>query len=417
MTHRVGFRVPAEPGRVLCGIALLPEAGHNWAPVDPSEVEPVTVEVSSREPVFAADDALATAIQCESAGMHALATAIAREVPSLFVSRPGGRLLTRQFKLSVVFGPPDLSHKGRVAYLAWAYWCNALVEPNCNRMDAARRMEALMASEPALRADEEKQRLLESLKAALRPSIAQPGSVEAQIDHLVEISGEPGGGQQIMDGDRRYADLAMSGFSAMPELLEHMTDSRLTRALIGGSRRIAIPRHLRVGDLISSIIANLAGEELPQGWLDTSNEFSSERIEAAKRWWAGASKQGEEAYFMSHVLPPQHGDQPRLPLRLMLTILAKRYASNLPKVFRDITAAAEQSSTGPAYTWLAAAPYQDVPSIVTASALPHAQVVEVLLWGSEQPVGVIASASATQLKRFDPKDVTEVKASLGGRGR
>ena len=90
MTHRVGFRVPAEPGRVLCGIALLPEAGHNWAPVDPSEVEPVTVEVSSREPVFAADDALATAIQCESAGMHALATAIARE-GTVAICQPPGR--------------------------------------------------------------------------------------------------------------------------------------------------------------------------------------------------------------------------------------------------------------------------------------------------------------------------------------
>ena len=293
VTYRLGFRTAGEiDGLVLCGVTLVPSGRIKWEGVLPKAVDAANVEISSREAVFPTDDALATAIQCEAVGMHDLAQSIIDQTPSVFWGRVKP---SRMFAKSVAFGPPDLPVKDRVAYLGWAYWCDRLTEPDCDRSEAARRMEFLMGCEPALRADEGKVALLNSLKAALRPSHATPGSIESEIDHLVELSGEPVGGQDIFDGDREYAHLALRGFAAVPDLLKHVADDRLTRAFVGGINRMAVPRHQRVGELVSAIIANIAGDALSQAWLGHAHEFPPNHMATAEKWWADATKQGEEA--------------------------------------------------------------------------------------------------------------------------
>lgn len=268
-----------------------------------------------------------------------------------------------------------------------------------------------MRAEPALRADEEKARLLRSLEAALRPSNATPGSVESEIDYLVELSGETVGGQDILEGDRKYAELALRGFAAVPELLKHVSDDRLTRAFVGGSNRMAIPRHLRVGELVSAIIGNIAGDDLDRGWIGRRSEFSPKRMAEAEKWWTAASKQSEEAYFVAHILPAQVNEQPRLPLRLMLITIAKRYPARLAEVFRQIATAAAQPHPHQSYPWLAVVAYEDVPSFVTTSALPADKKIELLLWGSEHAVEPIAGASKHELARFKQDDVARIRAA------
>ena len=50
------------------------------------------------------------------------------------------------------------------------------------------------------------------------------------------------------------------GFDAVPYLIEHLDDDRLTRAMEGGF--MAFPRNVRVGDVVSDLLENLAGQDI-----------------------------------------------------------------------------------------------------------------------------------------------------------
>src|SRR5262249_36868837 len=123
---------------------------------------------------------------------------------------------------SSFYQPPNLPPHTTLAYMAWTHWANELVKPDTDRSQIARRMKELLDGEPRL--DNEGNRTyLKCLQAALVPSNARPGSVEAMIDDLVEVSYNPDRTTDY-DPDPRIQRLADAGFAAVPALIEHVDD-------------------------------------------------------------------------------------------------------------------------------------------------------------------------------------------------
>src|SRR5262249_20251666 len=143
--------------------------------------------------------------------------------------------------------------KTALADLAWAHSKNELVRPDTDRARTARRMKALLAAEPRL--DTKANRaLLKSLEAALVPTTAKPGTVERLMDDRTEMCNR---GRPYGEADRHYTRLAHAGFVAVPALIEHLDDDRLTRSVKQGFN---VPTwNMRVKDVVSDLLQELAG--------------------------------------------------------------------------------------------------------------------------------------------------------------
>lgn len=267
---------------------------------------------------FPSNAGLAVALQCKARGWDALAQ----------------QLWTSSLKNAIghnfggFYQPANLPNRTAVAYLAWTYSGNELVKPDTDRTKTAKRMKALLAAEPKVcaRGGEE---LLKSLEAALVPSIAKPGSVERMIDDLTEMC------NTFLEHDTkdpRYTRLAVEGFAAVPALLEHLDDERLTRSIKHGFNNFPT-HHVRVQHVVSDLLQALAGDDAGKDWLRRQQGWAVKKADA-QAWWEKARKEGEEAYLLGHVLPA--GEQAGWPNELMLEIIAKKYPQHLPTLYKTI---------------------------------------------------------------------------------
>jgi hypothetical protein len=219
------------------------------------------------------DDALTLAVQCHARGWEELARA-------LFAH---GREKTDE-------GPP----RTVLLRAAWDYWWRELGRPATDWSAIARRLRALRAADGALDTEENRE-LLASLEAALVPSKARPGTIEAMIDDLIQERNtwyEPTEGAPQMPPSKRLFE---QGFAAVPHLIDHLEDGRLTRYLwvSGGVSGIPhAPFYFRVGDHVGYVLARVSGSQV--GRRSTRAE-----VEA---WWVKARKLGEEAYWVRHAL-------------------------------------------------------------------------------------------------------------------
>jgi hypothetical protein len=114
---------------------------------------------------------------------------------------------------------------------AWEYWWDALSEPAADWRMIAGRLRALRAADRILDT-EENRRFLKSLEAALVPSKARPGTIEAMIDGLMQERNRHYGnlGEDVVP-EQPSDRLVGCGFAAVPHLMDHLEDDRLTRYL------------------------------------------------------------------------------------------------------------------------------------------------------------------------------------------
>src|SRR5262249_54493295 len=113
----------------------------------------------------AGDHALGLAILCQARGWTSLAE-------KFFERRP---------KDSEIRLPGS-----NLRFEAWYYWQNELSKPRSHWPTIARHMGILIGTEPDLNSTDNKA-LMRSLQAALVSSKATAGSIEAQIDALVDV--------------------------------------------------------------------------------------------------------------------------------------------------------------------------------------------------------------------------------------
>lgn len=290
------------------------------------------------------DDLLLLAIQCDLLGWHELAV-------SAFDTWQGRHLKNEN-------PVTDLR------YRAWNYWEKQIYEPNSDWVKIARRLQGMQNDKPNA-TDVDAPGILRRLKLSLVPSKAKPGSVDALIDELIDV---PAVGQP----DPRVDALVKLGFDAIPTLIEHLDDDRMTRACyhdsmghsrlgIDLSRPLSYPYSVKhfVRDIICDYMVDEDASQLREMGKDLSRE-------KALAWWAEAKKEGEEKYLLRNVVKDQPGNHS--PREELIRVIEVKYQHRLPGVFIELR------KTEP--HWMSLAPFVEA---LVRSPLPAATKKQVLL--------------------------------------
>ncbi len=334
-------------------------AFHDESEVKFDSIEPTPAALGGEPRLW--DDNLDAAIHCEALGWNALAKA-------LFESRDDINPETAEANL---------------AANAWSHWKNKLQEPGGNWPEIARRLRAIMTDRSKEFGEYEKKFVL-SLEKSLAPSTAKPGSLEAMVDGLIEISEEKNPVIQVPPGsDSPYYKLAIKGFDAVPTLIEHLDDERLTKAYRQPFNNFP-GYHYRICDFATDILQNLAGNDLG-AWRLRGDILGKADAQA---WWEEAKKLGEEGYLLRHVLGDEESTRPNW---LLLEIITKKYDKNLPQVYRKILA------DRPKMDGLA------VLHAISKSSIPAAEKRRLFILGIEHKNPTHQQDARELLKRLDAK--------------
>lgn len=207
---------------------------------------------------------------------------------------------------------------------ACAYWEARVLDPGSDRIAIARRLKVVLKD---LGKDEAVDRdLPRALELAAAPGRGKPGTVEAAIDRLVDVTST----DNYMVGMKlsphpAYAEVAHLGFDAVPALLEHLSDDRATRtrpyALNGNPGSI-----YRVRDLARDLLEEFAEPGL--GKLKHEHHKTAD----LERWWTASQRIGEKRYCVDHVLDRT---EPHARVNWALVqVLRHKYPECLPEVYR-----------------------------------------------------------------------------------
>ncbi|QJW93326.1 hypothetical protein [Frigoriglobus tundricola] len=252
-------------------------------------VEPAAVEgAESTSDVMRAvafrdgDYLLAFAVQCQERGRFDLATRLYAQAREEF---------GEDEKPLTVFENLHL--------IAWVYWRKQTTERGTDRAQDLRRLLELAEEDPSLRTPSN-DRFLRRLERTVAPRKSKPGTVEALIDELTEYWDDPLGFPQKPAERASYWKLAELGFDAVPALIEHLGDDRLTRTYIPG----ALPfggDDLTVGHLCSQLLFDLSARTIGGKY----SELVDDRLDPVevRKWFEKAKQVGEEKWLLDHALP------------------------------------------------------------------------------------------------------------------
>lgn len=304
-TYGYGFLLSpakeARDGTILHGLNVWQRSRKEIGPaVDPTRLDRLLADGNTSSAT-----ALALAIQ-----MHARGWAIGRKVLD-----ERGKLLDH--------GTP----RHRLHMEVWEHWENQLFGGDFDDWPyICPRLKALMALEPKLDTAEHRA-LLKSLDLAVIPSKARPRTVEAFIDDFMRVTSNY---WWMADRDERLDRVVDLGFDAVPALLDHVDDDRLTRYLdplsMWGNSRTP-PHRYRVGDMAGDVLRNLSGQDWPK-----AAGYRAEVKRRATEWWNDAQKEGEETYLVNHALPSDG----TAPNHVMIRLIGKKYPRRLPALYRHL---------------------------------------------------------------------------------
>lgn len=266
---------------------------------------------------------------------------------------------------------------------ACAYAENDLFQPGTDRRILLRRLQRLVRDCPQLR-NAERDRMLRQLEAAVNHrSTAKPGSLEAFIDELVEFHDSRYGQGEA------YWKLIEAGFDAVPALIDHLGDDRLTRADSSALSNSGNDSYeLTVGHVCSRILFDLSKHRI--GY-ETQMEAPM-RADRAREWFEQAKKIGESKWLVpepvtSHVLD---GSTVRRHTA-MARAIAVRNPEQMPALYRER---------------LRDEPYaalRDHVDAVVASRLKREEKIALLEEGAANPQMDHAFLAIEGLTQLDPK--------------
>ena len=138
--------------------------------------------------------------------------------------------------------------------------------------------------------------LLTSLEAALQPSTAVPGTIEAMIDELVDTHASASSFMSLYDRDPTYTRILHRGFDAVPALIDHLDDGRLTRSVMSGFNKF-IPYIRRTNEVVSDLLRDIAGPELDDARYFRNGGRTLDKP-AIQAWFEKAKRVGEKDYLL-----------------------------------------------------------------------------------------------------------------------
>jgi hypothetical protein len=292
--HSLAFLVPETAGPYFWN------GGRRWpvAMTDPplSRVPP-TVE-SARAADSGDHETLFFALQCHARGWVALSA----------------DLLARSERHGA-------ANTERLRREAWEYWAWRIPEPEGDWREIVRRLKALSAESEDFR-QQHHRATIASLADALRPRKAKPGSVDALIGSL---AANPAGKR----GKAICEEIAGLGFEAVPALIDHLDDERMTRIVMQGFNNFR-PWHQRVKHVAGNLVQQIASQKFGRDWLDRQKGYQISRP-GAEEWWRAARLLGEEKYALGHALGADGAADEH-----QVAVLQKRYPRHLPKLYRKV---------------------------------------------------------------------------------
>jgi len=304
--YLLGFRLASsgerEQSPVLVGSVY--KVPHDWELPAIIVVNPLTEDLSL---VGAELDAasnmelnagLATAVQCHARGWNDLS----RKLLAMSLAEPIGNVYFNRF-----YQPPDQPPRKALAAMAFAHWAAELTKAELGLAEILPRMRYIIAAHPEL-GSESNRELLHGIEAVLKPRNSAPGSVESLLDDLTEPTGLPGPVAPYEDGvNPYYLRLAEQGFDAVPALIAHIDDLRLTRRERGMNAFIPAT----VGHFALLVLKALAPDQ----------QISSRSDAIA--WWEQARSIGEEQYLLGHKSEE------------IWRVLARKYPQHMPEVYLE----------------------------------------------------------------------------------
>jgi len=332
------------------------------------------------KPVFWINTGVPAAIQCKYRGWDGLADSLLTASLKVDCGHP----------YSPFHQPAGAAPRLALARVALAHWANELIRPESDRAMIAQHLEKLLGAFPELR-NTANTALLKSLQSALVPSTAPAGSIDASIDALVDLPYRPRVGGDD-EPDPRLLRLELLGFRAVPALIEHLDDERLTRTVKLGFNNFPT-YHQQVGMVVSELLQQLAGADLGKDWLRRQQGWNVEKA-AARAWWAKASKVGEEAYIVRHLRPSDPKDV--WPNRTMLRILADRYPWRLGQAYRSVLRGRAGMQSWP------------VTETISRSTLPAAEKLLLFREGAANANLEHRRAALQELKSIDQTQFLEI---------
>jgi hypothetical protein len=295
--------------------------------------------------------------------------------------------------------PKAASPKSAVHALAWRYWNFKIDEPKSDWTKAAKQLRRLIEADSSL--DTESHRyLLKSLEAAVKRSKAKPGSIDALVDELIDLRFPLFSDPFSSDGysyreNARYMTLAERSFEAVPALIEHLDDDRLTRCWMHGFNNFP-SYQMRVRHLASSLLHDISGEDLGADEFDLLRGYCVAKADS-QDWWESVKDASEETYLTNRVFPPKTRDEKRGHLkRMMVWIIGKRYPQSLPKIYRRLLDDRPELYSHP------------IVDAIRTSSLSRDEKTDLLLLGAAQKNLDHRWAALRALKEFDQKNFDRI---------
>jgi internalin A len=380
--YLLGFLVPPMKEdakvRLLIGTELIEldaDQVQSLIRIDPAGELPGEIMMQNTWADFDINAGLPTAIQCYQRGWTPLAD----------------RLLAMQAKTSAGFGHPEsvfyqpaaLRPELALKFLAWADCGNRLASPGSDRTVVLKRLQLLSASEPNLQTPQ-CWGLIQSISATVQPGNWPAGSIEKLVDDLIEMQAGQWDGDFTLGFPDQLLPLARQGLDALPVLLKHIDDRRLTRGISHPLGDTA-PRLISVGEVVGKLLQQLAGDE-GVSWTWDQREHFLEREQVAT-WWNETQKLGEEGYLVRSAVP-------RLP-RIKRTYTAiihrllRKYPQHLPDVYRRLLV--ERPDV---HSW-------ELLQAIAAADLTRHDKIDLFIQGAQQPCVARQAEALEAMAAFD----------------
>jgi hypothetical protein len=269
---------------------------------------------------------LVLAIHCQDKGWKELAQALLSRSRTLPRHRSADRRRER---------PQD--DQAALALAAWDYWCEQFIREPGDRQPIIARLKTLAAGKLRL-SSKAKLNLIADMELTLTKRPKPASELEAAIDSLIDLGGErndhnwfPPSVESASRSHRGYARLRDAGFEAVPVLIAHLDDHRLTRCM-GSSRRGAW--HARIADAVAVLLDGLATEPFSYDLLVAEGRGRQLDRAHVVHWWMEA--QGTKAldYLKSHAVTVERRGEPEAN-EAILQALGQRYPGELVELFPE----------------------------------------------------------------------------------
>lgn len=268
------------------------------------------------------------------------------------------------YELASVQSPTDAEQSHLLAEYAWNFWCLRFRWYSDRRMIIAR-LTDLLATNPSLNSAA-RANIVEDMRRTITPVNSTFGSIEADIDALRSIDADDdlfysSGSPPIFQRDTEFIDQTLDeelpwrrlkerGSDAIPALVRHIDDFRLTRSI---SRSNNYLWHVRIADLVALLLHQLAGTEFSYDLLESEGRGIALDRRHVEHWLKSEGRVGpkslseEQLDEFDSITPtessPKSDEFQQAILKGDLA-LAQKLIDEDPKIVNSMSAAWKQQS-------------------------------------------------------------------------